>query len=87
MNSLLRRIEAIERSRTNPACTMVSGAEVAAVKAALRRKLGLPAKTDDIVPAPIWRKALEQARKSVHQKVLSFLERHLGVAVKPSPTV
>jgi hypothetical protein len=73
MNNLLRRIEAIERSRNTAASsTMIPAVEVAAVEATLRRKLGLPAEIG-YIPAPISRKALEGA--SALQKLRRFLER------------
>jgi hypothetical protein len=83
MFNLKCRIQSIEKSRNTGASTMISSAEVASVKAALRRKLGLPAESEGI-PAPISRKALE--RSTVLQKLRTFLEIRLGV-VKPSPTI
>ena len=72
-SSLMRRIMAIERRRSTAACPMISASEVSGIKALLRRKLGLPVKSEDIVPVPISRKAVERARESALRKVRSFL--------------
>jgi hypothetical protein len=72
MNSLLRRVEAIER-RNSAAGPMISGSEVSGIKSQLRRKLGLPAVPDDC--APISYKAVERARGSALQKLRSFFDQ------------
>lgn len=68
-----RRIEAIERSRSTSVPT-ISASEVAGIKAALWRKLSLPATSDDDIPAPISRKSVEKARGSALWKLRSFLD-------------
>jgi hypothetical protein len=70
MNSLARRVEALER-RSAPA--MISAVEVQEVKAALWRKLGIGRQPDDI-PAPISRKAVEKSGGSALLKLRSFLD-------------
>lgn len=74
MLNLKRRLEAIERSRNSGACSMISAVEVTSIKAALRRKLGLPAETEGIT-APLSRKSVERADSSALQKLRTFLER------------
>jgi hypothetical protein len=74
MNSFLRRIEAIEMRSTG--CPMISASEASDIKSQLRSKLGLPAKLDDIVMAPISRKSLEAARESAQRKLRCYLELH-----------
>lgn len=78
-SSLTRRIEAVERRRSATACPMISSSEVSRIKVELYRKLGLSAKPEDIVSAPISRKAVEKARGSAIQKLRSFLDRHRKV--------
>jgi hypothetical protein len=77
MNSLMRRVDAIERRRSTASSpAMISALEVSAAKAELRRKLGLPARNDDLVPAPVSRRSVEKARDGALQKLRSFLDRH-----------
>jgi hypothetical protein len=87
MNSLMRRIEALERRRSAAVDPPISSSEVSGIKALLWRKLGLPVKSEDIVPAPLSRKAVEKARASALQKVRSFLERHRRVVSDEENTV
>jgi hypothetical protein len=72
MNSFLRRIEALER-RSTAAFPMISGAEVAAVKAALWSKLGLSRQPEESA-SPLSHKAIEKARGSAREKLRIFLD-------------
>lgn len=71
MKSFEGRIRRLELA-TTAASPMISGAEVAAVKAALWSKLGIGRQSEDIA-SPISRKAVEKAGGSALQKLRSFL--------------
>jgi hypothetical protein len=72
-SSFARRFEALEKRSTGR--PMISGAEVAAVKAALWSKLGIGRQSEHTT-SPISSKAVEKAGTGAREKLRSFLDRH-----------